>query len=82
MGCVLAGGTTPRAVLDKFKTMHTVDVLLPTTDGRQPTLWRYTRPGAEHRMLQQQLHLSLPGQPPPRITAKHVQQAPAELALQ
>lgn len=77
----LAGGTTPREVLDKFKTMHMVDVLLPTTDGRQLTLSRYTQPEAEHRMLLQQLHLSLPGQPPPRITAKHVQQAPAELAL-
>jgi transposase len=77
----LAGGTTPREVLDKFKTMHMVDVLLPTTDGRQLTLSRYTQPEAEHRMLLQQLHLSLPAQPPPRITAKQVHQAPAELAL-
>jgi transposase len=77
----LAGGTTPREVLDKFKTMHMVDVLLPTTDGRQLTLSRYTQPEAEHHMLLQQLHLSLPAQPPPRITAKQVHQAPAELAL-
>ena len=35
-----APGLTPRAVLEKFATMHMVDVHLPTTDGRwrDPTL--------------------------------------------
>ena len=32
-----AGGTTPREVLAKFKTMQMVDVHLPTTDGRELT---------------------------------------------
>ena len=36
----LAGGTTPREVIDKFAAMQMVDVLLPTTDGREPTLSR------------------------------------------
>ena len=31
----LAGGTTPREVIEKFKTMQMVDVHLPTTDGRE-----------------------------------------------
>jgi transposase len=77
----LAGGTTPREVLAKFKTMQMVDVHLPTTDGRELTLSRYTQPEAEHRMLLDQLRLSLPSQPPPKITAAHAEQAAAELAL-
>jgi len=68
----LAGGTTPRAVIEKFKTMQMVDVQLPTTDGRELTLSRYTQPEAEHRMLLNQLRLSLPSQPPPKITAAQV----------
>jgi transposase len=77
----LAGGTTPREVLAKFKTMQMVDVHLPTTDGRELTLSRYTQPEAEHRMLLDQLRLSLPGQPPPKISATQARQTAAELAL-
>ena len=77
----LAGGTTPREVLAKFKTMQMVDVHLPTTDGRELTLSRYTQPEAEHRMLLDQLRLNLPCQPPPRITVAQATQATAELTL-
>lgn len=70
----VAGGTTPREVLDKFRTMQMVDVHLPTTDGRELTLSRYTQPEAEHRMLLDQLRLSLPGQPQPKITATQAKQ--------
>jgi transposase len=77
----LAGGTTPREVLEKFKTLQMVDVVLPTDDGRELTLSRYTQPEADHRMLPQQLRLQLPAQPPPRITAKHAAAAFAEPAL-
>jgi transposase len=76
----LAGGTTPREVISKFKTLQMVDVHLPTTDGRELTLSRYTQPEAEHRMLLDQLRLSLPSQPPPKITAAHARQATPELA--
>lgn len=65
----LASGLTPREVIGKFKTIQMVDVLIPTTDGRQLQLSRYTQPEAEHRMLLQQLKLSLPEQPPPKISA-------------
>lgn len=67
----LAGGLTPREAITKFKTIQMVDVLIPTTDGRQLLLSRYTQPEAEHRMLLQQLRLSLPEQPPPKISANH-----------
>ena len=73
----LAGGITPRAVIDKFATMQMVDVLLPTTDGRELTLSRYTQPEAEQRMLLEQLRLQLPSQPPPKISARHVEQVAA-----
>ena len=77
----LAGGTTPRAVIETFKTMQMVDVQLPTTDGRELTLSRYTQPEAAHRMLLEQLRLSLPSQPPPKITAALVATKAAEPAL-
>lgn len=70
----LAGGITPREVLAKFKTIDMVDVHIPTTDGRELLLSRHTQPEADHRMLLQQLRLSLPEQPPPRISTAQVRQ--------
>jgi Transposase DDE domain len=69
----LAGGLTPREVLAKFKTIQMVDVHLPTTDGRELVLSRYTQPEAEHRMLLDLLRLTLPAQSPPKITTKALQ---------
>jgi hypothetical protein len=77
----IAAGITPREVLAKFKTMQMVDVCIPTTDGRELVLPRYTQPEAEHRMLLEQLKLTLPEQPPPRITAKEVRTAATIAAL-
>jgi transposase len=65
----LAPGLTPRAVLEKLKTMQMVDVHLPTTDGRHIILPRYTQPETDQQILLQKLKLTLPPQPPPRITA-------------
>jgi len=76
----VAGGITPRAVIAKFKTMQMVDVCIPTTDGRELVLSRYTQPQAEHRMLLQQLRMTLPQQPPPKITAKQVRDQTPEPA--
>jgi hypothetical protein len=76
----LAGGTTPREVIGKFKTMQMVDVKLPTNDGRELTLSRFTQPEPEHRMLLDLLRLELPAQPPPRISAKQVSQRTPEPA--
>ena len=67
-----AGGITPREVLTKLKTMQMVDDRVPTTDGHQLLLPRYTQPEADHRMLLECLRLRLPGQPPPKITASQV----------
>lgn len=65
----LAPGLTPRSILDKFSTMQMVDVHLPTTDGRYLILPRYTQPDKDMKLLLAQLNLSLPEQPPPRISA-------------
>ena len=78
----LAHGITPREVIAKFKTMQMVDVCIPTTDGRELVLSRYTQPEPEHRVLLQRLQLRLPEQPPPKITpAQARQQAPAATAV-
>jgi len=66
----LAPGLTPRSVLEKFRAVQMIDVHLPTTDGRKVILSRYTQPDPELRILLKQLRMSLPEQPPPRVTAK------------
>jgi hypothetical protein len=65
----LAGGLTPRSVLEKFAGMQMVDVHMPTTDGREVILSRYTQPDKDLELLLTQMKLQLPQQPPPRITA-------------
>jgi transposase len=65
----LAPGLTPRAVIEKFKMMQMLDVHLPTTNGKQLVLTRYTQPEKEHKMLLNQMKLNLPKQPPPKITS-------------
>ena len=64
---VKAPGLTPRAILEKFKAMQMIDVHLPTTDGRNLILSRYTQPEKELQLLLHQLNLTLPEQPPPRL---------------
>jgi len=65
----LSPGLTPRSVLEKFAAVQMIDVHLPTTDGRHVILSRYTQPEKELQLLLHQLKLTLPEQPPPRITA-------------
>jgi hypothetical protein len=74
----LAGGLTPRAVLDKFAAIQMLDVQFPTTDGRTLILTRYTELSADQKLLVRQLNLDLPQQPPPRITTQQaIHRAPA-----
>ena len=76
-----AKGLTPREVLAKFKTIQMVDVHVPTTDGRVLVLSRYTQPEPEHRMILDLLRLTLPGQPPPKITAKQIRSMPESAVM-
>ena len=63
-----APGLTPRAVLEKLATIQMLDVSFPTTDGRTLVMPRYTEPDADQALLLHQLNLTLPKQPPPKIT--------------
>jgi hypothetical protein len=72
---VLAPGLTPRAVLDKFAAVQMIDVYVPTTDGRELSLTRYTQPEPELKLLLEKLKLTLPAQPPPKITAAQLPSA-------
>ena len=71
----LAPGLTPRAVLEKFSAMQMVDVHLPTTDGRQLVLSRYTEPDNDQQLLLQRMKLQLPAQSPPKITSTTLRQS-------
>jgi transposase len=67
----LAPGLTPRAVLEKFAAVQMIDVYVPTTDGRELSLTRYTQPEPELKLLLDKLKLSLPAQAPPKISPTH-----------
>jgi transposase len=64
-----APGLSPTAVLEKLATIQMIDVWIPTRDRRWLVLPRYTQPAKDLQVLMQQIHLTLPSQPPPRITA-------------
>ena len=68
----LAPGLTARSALEKFAAVQMIDVHLPTTDGRELLLTRYTQPEPELQLLIRRLKLQLPPQPPTRITAAAV----------
>ncbi|HYW62261.1 MAG TPA: IS1634 family transposase [Bradyrhizobium sp.] len=72
----LAPGLTPRSVLQKFAAVQMIDVHVPTTDGRELVLTRYTEPEPELRLLLAKLRLDLPTQPPPKIIAKTARPQP------
>ena len=65
-------------LLEKLATIQMVNVHLPTTDGRWLIMSRYTQPQAEHKIILNLLGLSLPLQPPPRITSGHIQPAQSQ----
>ncbi len=52
-----------------------LDVHIPTTDGRELVLTRYTEPERELKLLLERLNLELPAQPPPKITAAQAEAA-------
>jgi len=67
----LAPGLTPRAVLEKFAAVQMIDVYVPTTDGRELSLTRYTQPEPDLKLLLDKLKLTLPAQAPPKISPTH-----------
>jgi len=66
---MLAPGLTTRRALEKFAAVQMVDVHIPTTDQRELCLTRYTQPEPDLKLLLDRLKLTLPAQPPPKISA-------------
>ena len=63
-----APGLTPRQIIDHFKTIKMVDVILPTTDNRTVILPRHIDPRPDTALLLAQLDLTLPSQPSPKVS--------------
>jgi hypothetical protein len=61
--------------LEKFAAVEMIDVHIPTTDGRELQLTRYTQPEPELTLLLDRLKLHLPEQPPPKISAAEAAKA-------
>ena len=56
----LAPGLTPRSVLEKFSAVQMIDVVVPTTDGRELQLTRTTQPEPDLKLLLDKLRLEAP----------------------
>src|SRR6478672_11956087 len=64
----LAPGLTPRSAIEKFAAVQMIDLRIPTTDGRELLLTRYTEPEPELALLLDKLKFVLPAQPEPKIS--------------
>src|SRR5437016_7052588 len=65
----LAPDLTPRSAIEKFAAVQMIDLHIPTTDGRELLLTRYTEPEPELALLLDKLKFVLPAQPEPKISA-------------
>ena len=68
----LAPGLTPRSVIEKFAAVQMIDLHVPTTDGRELLLTRYTEPEPELALLIDKLKFALPAQPSPKISPAQI----------
>ena len=75
-----APGLTPRSILEQMRQIQMVDVHIPTTDGRELRMSRYTSPDKTQQLMLSQLQLQLPAQPPPEITSTQVKSYGADLS--
>jgi transposase len=76
-----APGLTAPAVLEKLATIQIVEVWIPTVDGRWLILPRHTQPEKDVQALLDQIHITLPPQPPPRIKATAIAESIAAKTL-
>lgn len=76
-----APGLTAAAVLEKLATIQMVEVWIPTVDGRWLVLPRHTQPEKDVQALLDQLQITLPPQPPPRIKAATIPASPVGEAI-
>ena len=69
---VHAPGLTPPAVFEKLATIQMVEVWIPMVDGRWLVMPRHTQPEKDVQALLNQIRITLPSQPPPRIKASQI----------
>lgn len=62
-----ATGLSSRSVLERLCEIQMLDVTIPSTDGHEIRMKRYTKPENVHHLLLDQLGFTLPSQPPPEI---------------
>ena len=74
-----APGLTPRSILEQMRQIQMVDIYVPTTDGRELRMSRYTTPEKPQQLLLAQLQLQLPPQPPPEISSVQARSCDADL---
>ena len=67
-----APGLTPAAVFEKLATIQMVEVWIPMVDGRWLVMPRHTQPEPDVQALLNQIRITLPSQPPPRIKASPI----------
>lgn len=67
-----APGLTPAAVFEKLASIQMVEVWIPLLDGRWLVLPRHTQPEKDVQVVLDQLRITLPSQPPPRIKASAI----------
>jgi transposase len=67
-----APGLTPTAVFEKLASIQMVEVWIPMLDGRWLVLPRHTQPEKDVQVVLDQLRITLPSQPPPRIKASEI----------
>jgi len=67
-----APGLTPASVFEKLSTIQMVEVWIPLLDGRWLVLPRHTQPEADVQALIEQIRITLPPQPPPRIKSSQL----------
>ena len=74
-----APGLTPSAVLEKLATIQIVEVWIPMVDGRWLVLPRHTQPEKDVQAVLDQLQISLPSQPPPRVKGSPTAAQPPQI---
>jgi hypothetical protein len=67
-----APGLTPLSVFEKLSTIQMVEVWIPMLDGRWLVLPRHTQPEPDVQALLEQIRITLPPQPPPRIKSSQL----------
>ena len=77
----LAPGLTVRSVLEKLEGIQMLDVYMPTTDGKELMLRRYTQPDKDQLLLLSRLNLDLPAQPKPRLLDKKPEMGKLQMHL-